>query len=189
MKYIHDKSRIRSIAVINMLTVSVVSLSGLFVVASSFRNCQKAVKCGYLCKATLGNIAILIPIGFLGVTLSASVFLSHGSNIHRKCYSLVSLFLIKSIEIGGLFYCEACLMFFPFMTNKDAWCISISPVAFILVIGLTIIFDIHFLAVTVKMDEDLRNTCGDSSWGAIRRVRREHKTEDFELQELDENLH
>ena len=96
MKNIHNQSRIRSIAVINMLTISVVSLSGIFFTALAFVDCQKPIiKCGYLCKATLGNFVILIPVGVLGVTLSAKVFLSHGSNIHRKCYSLLSLYLAR----------------------------------------------------------------------------------------------
>ena len=42
----------------------------------------------------------------------------------------------------------------------------------------------NFGIKTVKTDEKLRNTCGNSSWGEVRRERREKKNENIELQEF-----
>ena len=175
--------RLRSIAIVNMLVISAVSLRGSKIIFT-LTECEKEYECGNLCKATLATLTVVIFISVIGVALTASVFLSHESNIHRKCYSLVALYLIKSIEIGGLIFSELCLLAFPISSSKHVWCVSISPIIFLVVIAMIILFDIYFLIKTVKTDERLRNTCGNSSWGEVRRERREKKNENIELQEF-----
>ena len=178
------QANLRSIAIVNMLVILIVSSSGWIIVSRTYVECGKEFECGNLCKATLATLIVVFFISGIGVTLTACVFLSPGSNIHRKCYSLVSLYLIKSIEIGGLIFSELCLLAFPIMPSKHVWCISISPIIFLVVIAVIILFDVYFLIKTVKTDEKLRNTCGNSSWGEVRRERREKKNENIELQEF-----
>ena len=180
----YQVSNLRSIAIVNMIVISVVALSGSIIVSTTLLECDKEFECEKLCKATLGTLTVVIASSINGVALTAGVFLTPGSNIHRKCYLLVSLYLIKSVEIGGLIFSELCLLAFPIIPSKHVWCVSISPIIFLVVIAMIILFDIHFLIKTVKTDERLRNTCGNSTWGEVRRERREKKNENIELQEF-----
>ena len=106
----------------------------------------------------LANLAIVLFIFIIGLFLT--LYALWNIRFHsRPKYTLIPFFLIKSVELGGLVYCEFCLITFALIvpnnnneTNEDE---DISSFFFMIGMLLAVvkICDIYVLVSLVKFDE------------------------------------
>ena len=170
-----------------MILVSVVCTSGLYLYLPALINChpsQNAIPCGIRNTAILAEIVIIISFAMAGCGLSCFVFLIRKSENNPKYHFVNLLFFVKSIEIGGLIYCEVCVLIFPYMAPKanENWDIPLSPIILGCVIPLITLAEFYFLhVVVVGFKEGARNSCRERMWTTPRRLQ---DKEDYEL-----NLH
>ena len=122
----------------------------------------------------LANLAIVLFIFIIGLFLT--LYALWNIRFHsRPKYTLIPFFLIKSVELGGLVYCEFCLITFALIvpnnnneTNEDE---DISSFFFMIGMLLAVvkICDIYVLVSLVKFDETVRkNFKLQSSWRHVR---------------------
>ena len=122
----------------------------------------------------LANLAIVLFIFIIGLFLT--LYALWNIRFHsRPKYTLIPFFLIKSVELGGLVYCEFCLITFALIvpnnnneTNEDG---DISSFFFMMGMLLAVvkICDIYVLVRLVKFDETVRkNVKSQSSWRHVR---------------------
>ena len=162
------KKHVHFIGIFNMVVMFIICLSGSFVVLSALLDCQRDWKvfyCGKLCTSTLGNFVVIILNASIGVVLTAYSLLIPWTKCNTK-YALTLLFFVKTIEIGGLIYCEFSLIIFPYLvpTVNEDWCIPFSSAILALIIAPVLMLDIYFLVLVVRFDEELRNGSENIRW-------------------------
>ena len=168
MDGIYINRHVHYIGISNMVVLLFICISGSYLVLSTLIDCQhdwKKFYCGKLCTSTLGNFVVLILGASIGVVLTAYSLLVPWTKCNAK-YALTLLFFVKTIEIGGLIYCEFCLIIFPYLmpTVNEDWCIPFSSAILALIIAPVLVLDIYFLVLIVKFDEKLRNGSEDIKW-------------------------
>ena len=170
--------------VLNMVIIIIVLSGGSYLVLIALTKYQEdwnmtsAIKqisnANYYNLSILANLAIVIFIFIIGLVLT--LYALWNIRFHsRPKYTLIPFFLIKSVELGGLVYCEFCLITFALIVpnnnnerNEDE---DISSFFFMIGMLLAVvkICDIYVLVSLVKFDETVRkNVKNQSSWRHVR---------------------
>ena len=121
----------------------------------------------------LANLAIVIFIFMIGLALT--LYALWNIRFHtRPKYTLIPFFLIKSVELGGLVYCEFCLITLALIApNKSERSEDEDISGFFFMIGMVLavvkICDIYVLVTLVEFDKMVRkNVKNQSSWKHVR---------------------
>ena len=154
-----------------MMTMVIVCLGGSYLLLPKLIDCQpdwKKIYCGSYNTSILAILIVMLVFAYIGVLLSAYVLSILTSKIQHK-HTLIPFYFIKSIEIGGLVYCEFCLMISPYMTPEnvkanEAWCIPIPSFLLALIIVFIIIVHVYLMILVSRFDEEIRNHRGHTTW-------------------------
>lgn len=150
--------------VFNMVSTTILCISGTYLLAPTIKHFISngiILHCGYYTTSMLANLTVTILISIIGLFLSAFALLLIGTTLCTKC-TLIPFFFVKSVEIGGLVFCESCMVIVSYakvvenVNSVDEWCFTIQPLALALIIALKIIADICVIVIVVKLDEELR---------------------------------
>ena len=158
------KRRVFYLVTFNIVSTLILCVSGTYLLAPTmkhFTSNGNISHCGYYTTSMLANLTVMILISVLGLVLSVYALILIGTKFCTKC-TLIPFFLVKSVEIGGLIFCESCIVILSYtkvvknVNSVDEWCFIFPPLALAVVIALKILADICVVVLVIKLDEELR---------------------------------
>ena len=152
------------LVIFNMASTAILCVSGTYLLAPTmkhFTSNGNISHCGYYTTSMLANLTVMILISVVGLVLSAFALILIGTKFCTTC-TLIPFFFVKSVEIGGLIFCESCIVILSYtkvvknVNSVDEWCFTIPPFILAVVIALKILTDICVIVLVIKLDEELR---------------------------------
>ena len=162
----------------NMIVTIMVCSGGSYLVLQTMINCHadwnRSSETKQISSSKMYNLSVLanlimVLFVFLIVVVLTICTLWNIRSQSRPKYTFNPFFFIKSIELGGLVYCEFCFIIFAFIMpydnkkNED-WDISSFFLAMGMIFTLIKLFDIYVLVSLFKLDELVKKDAKLSKW-------------------------
>ena len=147
-----------------MVSTAILCVSGTYFLAPTIKHFIAngiILHCGYYTTSMLANLTVMILICIIGLFLSVFALFFIGTKLCIKC-TLIPFFFVKSVEIGGLVFCESCMAIVSYakevenVNPVDEWCFTIHPLVMALIIAMKIVADICAIVLVIQLDEELR---------------------------------
>ena len=165
-----------------MVSTTILCISGTYLLAPTIKHFISngiILHCGYYTTSMLANLTVTILISIIGLFLSAFALLLIGTKFCTKC-TLIPFFFVKSVEIGGLVFCESCMAIVSYakevenVNPVDEWCFTIHPLVMALIIAMKIVADICAIVLVIQLDEQLRK-----QWWILNKEDKKPKENEF----------
>ena len=176
------KKRVYYLLIFNMVSTAILCVSGTYFLAPTIKHFITngiILHCGYYTTSMLANFTVMILISIIGLFLSVFALVLIGTKLCKKC-TLIPFFFVKSVEIGGLVFCESCMAIVSYakeaenVESVDELCFTIHPLAMALIISMKIIADVSVIVLVIQLDEQLRK-----QWWILNKEDKKPKENEF----------